>query len=451
MAEKYPLADGNWSNASNWNDSTKPVAGDSVHANGYTVTIDEDTADALALLTVQAGTTAVAGGGFLVTGTRTIHADRVEGGTTNTITYSGASGTTLTINAEVDGLYSGTVVAVGTIKITNDGTLVVNGDLVGFLSSAYNRIISIEADGPTVTVNGNVVTSTSTFYGYAIYTGYGCTINVTGTVDTNQRYHYGIYVNTGSNVYITVTGDVQCTYGRNNGAIFLAAAGGGTTVTVTGDVIGTANYGQGYPIYSISGITINVTGSVIANLGFYCIYAAGGGIVNVTGNVYGSAAYYAISANNSGEVDITGNVYGHTYAPIYTVMNTYITGTVDGTYGTVVLSTNSAAVAYINGSVIAGVVGFPLVLPRFFIENAGAVTWTFKKWDKSTNYVMYSAEALAGVPTVGNVRRGVTFGPSNELTGTLDVPAKDQVLSGVPVDDGVGTIPHHVSLYRAGR
>lgn len=42
MAIKYPLANGNWSNAANWNGGTKPVAGDDVYAGTFTVNVDEN-------------------------------------------------------------------------------------------------------------------------------------------------------------------------------------------------------------------------------------------------------------------------------------------------------------------------------------------------------------------------------------------------------------------------
>ena len=66
MATKYPLANGNWSNAANWNDGTKPTAGDDVYADGKTVTIDESTASLNSVRTTQrSGCTN--GGSFLIT------------------------------------------------------------------------------------------------------------------------------------------------------------------------------------------------------------------------------------------------------------------------------------------------------------------------------------------------------------------------------------------------
>jgi len=64
MAEKYAVATGNWSNPATWDGGVKPVAGDTVHSNNYTVSMDEDAT--VALITNKAGTMAVAGGKFVV-------------------------------------------------------------------------------------------------------------------------------------------------------------------------------------------------------------------------------------------------------------------------------------------------------------------------------------------------------------------------------------------------
>jgi hypothetical protein len=77
MAEKYAVVSGNWSDPATWDGGVKPVAGDTVHSNNYTVSLDEDaTVD---LITNKAGTTAVAGGKFVLAANITITAD-IEAG-----------------------------------------------------------------------------------------------------------------------------------------------------------------------------------------------------------------------------------------------------------------------------------------------------------------------------------------------------------------------------------
>lgn len=42
MATKFAIASGNWSSGSTWNDGTVPLSGDTVYANGFTVTVDQN-------------------------------------------------------------------------------------------------------------------------------------------------------------------------------------------------------------------------------------------------------------------------------------------------------------------------------------------------------------------------------------------------------------------------
>jgi hypothetical protein len=65
MAIKWPLANDVWSNAANWNDGTLPDVGDDVHADGKTVTIDQDVTVLSIRTDARSGGTA--GGGFSIT------------------------------------------------------------------------------------------------------------------------------------------------------------------------------------------------------------------------------------------------------------------------------------------------------------------------------------------------------------------------------------------------
>jgi hypothetical protein len=87
MATVYPTAAGNYSTRTYNDDATGvaygslPLAGDTVLANGLAITLDVDiTISGVSLKTI-AGTTAVAGGGFTTTGTRSITADSYAGST----------------------------------------------------------------------------------------------------------------------------------------------------------------------------------------------------------------------------------------------------------------------------------------------------------------------------------------------------------------------------------
>jgi len=61
----------------------------------------------------------------------------------------------------------------------------------------------------------------------------------------------------------------------------------------------------------------------------------------------------------------------------------------------------------------------------------------------------FSADQILGVPAVGNVRSGTTYGNPATLTGTLAVPSASQVAVGVAVDNTVGTAVLTESTLRA--
>lgn len=77
MAERWAVATGAWSDTATWNGGTLPGASDDVHANGFTVTIDQNVT-VLSLRTTS-GTTPVAGGGFSTSGTCEVNAESIAG------------------------------------------------------------------------------------------------------------------------------------------------------------------------------------------------------------------------------------------------------------------------------------------------------------------------------------------------------------------------------------
>jgi len=90
MAERYAVATGLWT-AATFDGSTLPGVGDTVHANGYTVTVDQDIT--VAALSTRVGVTAAAGGSFVVVGgDRNIRAS-LYAGTSHCLSCSGSGGT----------------------------------------------------------------------------------------------------------------------------------------------------------------------------------------------------------------------------------------------------------------------------------------------------------------------------------------------------------------------
>jgi len=126
MADKWPLANGAWSNAANWNDGTKPQAGDTVYADGKTVTIDENATVATVTTATRSGGTP--GGGFVLADGVALVAAVVAGAYT-CVTYLGAS--TAAIVGDVSGYQSASSSNKYGVQHSGAGTLTITGNLYG--------------------------------------------------------------------------------------------------------------------------------------------------------------------------------------------------------------------------------------------------------------------------------------------------------------------------------
>jgi len=158
MAEKYAVATGNWSDPATWDGGVKPIAGDTVHSNNYTVSIDEDvTVD---LITTKAGTTAVSGGRFNIAANGIVVVANVE------------SGTSLCL-------------------LNNFGLFTLIGDVAGGTSA---QVHGVNTDGSGVTNHiGNTIGGTATLaMGHQINGG---TLNITGNIEGGSTGNsYGLRV-----------------------------------------------------------------------------------------------------------------------------------------------------------------------------------------------------------------------------------------------------------------
>lgn len=405
MAEKYPAASGNWSDAANWNGGTKPVAGDAVYANNYTVTVDEDTADSLLSLNTIAGGTAAAGGKFVVTGTRTIYADNIVAGAGHAIEYTGSSGTTLTIDCAAGKIIGSSTANFAGLSITSTGAVVITGDVEG--GSTASRPGILRSGSGTITITGDVTGAG----GYGINFTAAFTVNVTGNVTGGTQP-----------AMAPVAGSTIVVVGNcSGGGAYAIGTNGAYTVTVTGNV--TSSGSSGYGLYGRNA-TATVTGDVTSGGAAPGIYFdANGGDVTVTGDVTASASGQGIYIIGTTE-DVV-----------------QVDGTITGTSGAAGVHLQSLiSKLYSNGFVTNVAPRMGAVAAQIFLQAPSGLTWGFKKWDGTTAFNLYSADVVPGVPDEADVRDGTVFGASSELTGTLAVPAAASVALGVPVDATVGTL-----------
>jgi len=231
MADKFPLANGVWSNAANWNGGTLPLAGDDVFADGKTVTIDQSVTVLSIRTTARSGGTS--GGTFTIdTGGYTITCTSATGMTTNisatAINITATSGTT-TINSNLTGGGSYTVPIVALSGASN---LNINGNIVAGSGNGA-RGLQISSLGSTVTIVGNVTGGSGGSGSHGISISNSVTINITGNV----------------------TGG---TGGTSNGILNSA---GISTINITGNLVGSISSA----ISLINASTINITGNCTSN------------------------------------------------------------------------------------------------------------------------------------------------------------------------------------------
>lgn len=128
MADKWPLANGNWSDAANWNDGTKPGPNDDVFADGKTITIDEDITVASIRTTQRSGGTA--GGGFTNAANRIVIAE-IIGGTSTVLTHVSQASRTLSVTGNVFSGVGGSGISISGTA----GSVTITGNVVGGASS----------------------------------------------------------------------------------------------------------------------------------------------------------------------------------------------------------------------------------------------------------------------------------------------------------------------------
>ena len=282
MANRYAVANGNWSNVATWDGGTTiPGSGDSVRPNNFTVTIDQNIT--VTELTNNASSPAVGGGSFYANDGITITgniASRLASGIVLYVTGSNSctiignithtsnvsSGTAVRTEHQANLTVSGSITVNTSTQSTNNGInhvstgiLRVTGSLNG-IAGGVNQFCILNSSTGTVFFNGiiNIPTSISSRRG--IQNNSLGTVIVTGSITGN-----GIGNGSVGNIYFTgsiTAGDASGITSTTNGII---------------SVIG--------PISSsISAVGVSLTGTTATNI--------------FTGPFYNTGSWNAVYANN---------------------------------------------------------------------------------------------------------------------------------------------------------
>ena len=254
MANRYAVANGNWSSLATWDGGVSlPGVGDVVRPNTYTVTIDQNVT--VGTLINNASSPAAAGGSFVVSASGfTITADlTMAGAALLTFSHSG----TLSIVGNITTALVVQVSNSGCILITSTGTLTVTGNVSTSTNFQTHSAIR-STTNCTVNITGNVSgagTTSSLYINYGVFLSGAATLSITGSA-TNADWGYAVSALNASSV-VTITGNVACSSVNTECVAF------GGTLLVNGTV-STAGYAA---LFGNDVGTATLAGSVIATTG----------------------------------------------------------------------------------------------------------------------------------------------------------------------------------------
>ena len=357
----------------------------------------------------------------------------------------------------------------------NTQTVYVSGILANTTAYRYYRVnVSATAGNYQPWIyNFGMTESTGSVYG----ANKGGVYNITGSSDitfsgtgfeTNNNTVCAISAADPDVVNIATTGSGTILNGyqqKSIGDVILVNITGNGTINITGDLRGAnflrngavMSYSRTGQIYVNSSCTLNIIGNIYgtnnSNESYECPVVrlvASGATINITGNVFGSTDRYNHNTiwaiNNQGTINVTGNMTAYLGSCIYNNSATTInhTGTAQASnnpgYPAIVSLKHTADVKLssplINFSGSNAVAAF-----RMSFNSGSAVEWQVQD-TTDTNFSIYSSNvsgSTLGLPLTANVKSGITFGPDNDLTGTLVIPSADNVRKGVAVDNTVGT------------
>jgi hypothetical protein len=331
--------------------------------------------------------------------------------------------------SEITNLY-GSTVAGGQFKFANGGNLTCSASNAIEVDTTTATLLFDLPSGNSATFNGSINTPTSTVVAgnrtAILYTSTG-TFNVLGNLGIN---------NSTSNVTRTtflVSGTGIINYIGN---ITCSQAGTGTgihnTIRITsncifnhtgnasgGSITSVASSGTGSGIHIASVCTYNQTGNQVGggvspSLQFVSAAAS----ANIIGNVSGNNAGVAIWSNVASTIDVLGVTTSGSGVPaIIGVQTTFVK---------------------VRGNVVNTDTYCAVLAGRVTIDN-NVTSWQFKDSTNAITRTLYTAGVNLGNPDEDDVRDGLDYGPSLDLTGTMIVPPTGSVRKDVPVDNTVGT------------
>jgi len=393
MANIKAAQSGNWSSTTTWQGGVLPGPDDIAIANSFTVTIDQD----IAVQTLSNSTfgTSTAGGFFQIT--------TVGDGVTRNATMSLGLGTTTYVGA-VGGLLRISATS-GTVDL---GSTNIQGGSV----SNFNALL-ISGSNTTVKTLGNVSTpSASTAQSILFASGANnCTL-IVNNVETRgircQGFLNTVQANNVNSSTTGLTGSSIEVFATDSVIRANVATGGSANNTPA-----IASSGRGNQIYVDTVVGGPGVGQSSINLGSQNQLA-------VVREVYaGLRPGISLSSTNiQTRVIVTGAVFASSSSPA-------------------IVSSSFDAFLKIKGPYVDSAERCALQCVKFYPYETIGLQTSMNMYD-STGTALTLSTYHSDSPPPSDVRKGVEYGPNNQLVGTMSVPDPMSVVLGVPVDDTVG-------------
>jgi len=405
MAAIKAAQNGNWSSTATWTGGVLPSNGDTVYANGFTVTIDQN-------VTIGGANNSSVTAGSFVAGQRYIITSL---GSTSWTTI-GAASNTLGLIFTATGVGSGTGVAstqatlttvasTGTFTASAGGgfTLLASYSVTADSFAGTTTAVTFSANSPsTATWVGNIYAGNAATTSALLVSGTG-TLNITGNISGVVSL-----TGSGSNAGLTIssTGTVNITGslfgGLTGGSNAISVTGAGTLTVSGGNLFGSSGVGTGGNAILINAAAvITVTGSLTAGVSNTPVVNVGApAIVTIIGDCTSSNTANAVASLTTASTAL--RIRGSTF---------------DASNGTTALS----CFRYILNATPSQAVR------RVALDGVSAFV----------NF--YTADFSGfGQASVTDVRSGVSYAAGG-LTGTAAIPSPASVAYGVPVDATTGT------------
>jgi hypothetical protein len=327
--------------------------------------------------------------------------------------------------SEVTNLYGGTT-AGGGFTFANGGNLTCSASTNSVFNRAVGSVYCLTFDlpsGQSATFNGSVNEVPGVTNGRSILVQNTGIFNMVGDYGcTNLAFNGRVVITVNASTTINLIGNITNSQIASNLNSTLWVFAGNPTINLTGNVSGgntnTFNAANGNGIYCATTTTINLTGNITTNSNS-SIWFNTSGTLNLIGNVTGGNAHPAVyNITTPATIDILGTTTsGSGYPAIQGLATTFVK---------------------VRGNVVNTDTYCAIYAGRVTIDD-NVTSWQFKDSTNTTTRTLYTAGVDLGNPAEDDVREGVDYGTSLELTGTLAVPTADNVRKGVPIDDTVGT------------